>query len=355
MNLIPSGCQEASAIDIETVAGMIAGEQSPSGEIPWHRSGKTDPWDHVEAAMGLCIGTRLAEARQAFQWLAAQQNADGSWYAAYRNGVAQDLTRDTNMSAYIAVGLYHYYLVTGDKGFICRMWPTLRAAMDFAARMQAKTGQIYWALSPQGQVDPMALLTGSSSVAMSFKCALAIAKALGREMLGWQQAHAHLITAIGHRPDLFNMTKSRYSMDWYYPVLCGALTGDEAQHRIDRYWKKFVIEGQGVRCVSDQPWVTVAETCELVLALEAMGNRSLAEIVFGWISPRRYEDGAFWCGYTFPDMTVWPKERLTWTNAVVLMAADALFDLTPAAGLFRHHQPQGIEPAGPVVPVGSGK
>ncbi|MDP4917320.1 MAG: prenyltransferase, partial [Haliea sp.] len=26
--------------------------QRPSGEIPWFEGGYTDPWDHVEAAMG---------------------------------------------------------------------------------------------------------------------------------------------------------------------------------------------------------------------------------------------------------------------------------------------------------------
>ena len=31
-----------------------------------------------------------------------------------------------------------------------------------------------------------------------------------------------------------------------------------------------------------------------------------------------------------------PEEKITWTNAVVLMAADALYGLTPAANLFDH-------------------
>ena len=55
------------------------------------------------------------------------------------------------------------------------------------------------------------------------------------------------------------MMKSRYSMDWYYPVLCGAVTGEEARKRIDRSWEKFVVPDWGVRCVCDQPWVTTAE------------------------------------------------------------------------------------------------
>jgi hypothetical protein len=67
-----------------------------------------------------------------------------------------------------------------------------------------------------------------------------------------------------------------------------------------------------------------------------MGNADLAGIVFGWISDKCFEDGTFWCGYTFPDMVVWPEDKITWTNAVVLMALDALFQLTPAHDIFSH-------------------
>jgi hypothetical protein len=97
-----------------------------------------------------------------------------------------------------------------------------------------------------------------------------------------------------------------------------------------------MIDGQGTRCVSDQPWVTIAETSELVLTLHAMGNREKARIVFSWIQDRVYEDKTFWCGYTYPDMVIWPEEKISWTNAVALMAADALYDLTPGGRLFCH-------------------
>jgi hypothetical protein len=112
--------------------------------------------------------------------------------------------------------------------------------------------------------------------------------------------------------------------------------GQRARKRIDHLWKKFVIEGQGVRCVSDRPWITIAETAELSLALSAAGLRPLAQIVFNWIADKHYEDGMYWAGFTFPDITVWPEDRLTWTSAVVLIAADALYDLTPASRLFSH-------------------
>jgi hypothetical protein len=67
-----------------------------------------------------------------------------------------------------------------------------------------------------------------------------------------------------------------------------------------------------------------------------MGNATAAAAVFGWIAEKRFEDGTFWCGHTIPDMTVWPEEKITWTNAVVLLAADTLFRLTPAGQIFSH-------------------
>jgi hypothetical protein len=323
-------------VDAEALVALIEINQRPDGEIPWCQGQKTDPWDHVEAAMGLTIGGRFEAARRAFQWLAANQLADGSWFAAYRDGIPEDRTRDSNLTAYIAVGLYHYYRVTGDLDFVAAMWRNMACAMDFAIGLQTREGPIHWALDPTGRVDPMALLTGSSSIYMSLKCGLALADLLEKSKPSWEKARDLLRQAIRHKRPLFNMTKSRFAMDWFYPILVGALKGDDAHRRIDQYWKKFVVEGQGVRCVFDEPWVTIAETCELVLTLTAMGNRDLAGIVFSWISDKCFEDGTFWCGFTFPDMVIWPAEKITWTNAVVLMAADALFQLTPAHDLFSH-------------------
>ena len=82
--------------------------------------------------------------------------------------------------------------------------------------------------------------------------------------------------------------------------------------------------------------MTIAETSELSLALSAMGNMDLAKIVFNWISDRQYEDGSYWCGFTCPELIVWPEDKLTWTNAVALMAADAIYNLSPAGQIFSH-------------------
>lgn len=318
------------------VAELIRATQRPDGEIPWTDGGKTDPWDHVEAAMGLNVVGHSHSARRAFEWSATNQLPDGAWHSAYENGVPRDRTRESHMATYIAVGVYHDFLIHRDRDLLRAMWPTVTAAVEFALRLQAARGEVFWAVSPDGEVDPMALLTGASSVFMALKCAQAIAAELNESRPRWAAARHRLGHAIRECPHLFNMTKARFSMDWFYPILCGAATGEAAERRLDQYWKKFVITGQGVRCVSDRPWVTIAETCELCLTLCAMGLRNRAEIVFDWIVDRRYADGAYWCGFTFPDMIIWPEDRLTWTNAAVLLAADAIYGLTPGGELFDH-------------------
>lgn len=328
--------QVGLTVDLTGVAAQIVSTQRESGEIPWWDEGKTDPWDHVEAAMGLTIGGYLVEARRAYDWLRQIQRADGSWYASYIKGVPEDKTRETNMCAYIAAGIYHYFLSTGDTEFLVHMWPTVRSAIEFVLWLQAPGGEIYWAVSPEDQVDRMALLTGSSSIFFSLKCAIAIARLLNISVPAWETARDRLEIAINERPHAFNMTKSRFSMDWFYPILSGAVRGEAARRRIEKYWKKFVVENMGARCVSDQPWITMAETSELVIALHAMGNHSLAEIVFNWISDRTFDDGSFWCGFTVPNIVLWPEEKLSWTNAAVLLAADALYNLTPAGRIFSH-------------------
>ncbi len=333
--ILPRRAQKPD-LDIDLMASFIAGLQKVSGEIPWSDGGKTDPWDHVESAMALAVTGYLEEARRAYEWLAAIQLPDGSWWASYRDGVPDDMTKDTNMSTYVAVGLYHYYLTTRDRAFVRRIWPTVKRGIEFTLSLQAPGGQIYWAKNSDDVVDPMSLLTGCSSIFMSMKCALATAAVLGESHPSWEEALVKLGEAIRNRPSLFNMIKSRYSMDWYYPVLCGAVTGDDARKRIDKYWHKFVVPNWGIRCVSDRPWVTIAESAECVIALAAMGDFEQARTVMRWIERKKYDDGSYWMGVTFPDGVIWPEERTSWTSAAVILAWDALTDMSPASRLFSH-------------------
>ena len=311
----------------------IAAAQESSGAIPWFTGGHTDPWDHVECAMALTTAGLLGPARAAFEWCRQMQRADGSWPLQLRAGTVEDANSDTNFCAYIAAGVWHHVLVTADRAFATAMWPVVDAAINFVLDLQIGYGEIVWAKSETGPL-PEALLTGCASIFHSIRCAVALADFMGEPQPVWEIALGRLGHAIVDHPDAF-VEKDRYSMEWYYPILGGALRGPVAVDRLKGRWSDFVVDGLGIRCVDDRPWVTGAETCELVIALDAMGFNRQAGEQFSAMQHLRETDGSYWTGLVFADGKRWPEERTTWTGAAMILAADALSGATPASGLFR--------------------
>lgn len=313
-------------------------EQLPSGEIPWFQGSYADPWDHVEAAMGLSIAGELAAAERAYRWLRATQLEDGSWWAAYRDGVPDNRERrETNFVAYVATGVWHHYLISRSDAFLEAMWDCVERAVEFVLALQSEHGEIDWAVDGEGRAKGDALVTGCSSIYKSLECAHNIAVTTGRPRPAWLAAREALGQALRHRPERFDRTwesKSRYSMDWFYPVLTGAIQGSEARARLAARWDEFVEPGLGCRCVCEEPWVTVAESCELVMALLAAGDHARAVELYSWLHQWREQDGAYWTGYQMVEDLLWPEEQPTWTAGAILLAADALTKHTAAAGLF---------------------
>lgn len=307
-------------------AAWIASVQETSGAIPWYADGPLDTWNHVEAAMGLDVGGFHDEAAAAYRWLARVQNPDGSWFAEYRRGQATDDAKDSNFTAYVAVGVLHHALTCQDHAFLTELWPTVRAATDFVLRLRTADGTVRWRDS-----SSLVLVAGCSSVHQSLSCAAAIADRLGSPRPDWRTAAHDLASAIRSRPELFE-TKP-HSMDWYYPVLCGVLTGSAAEERLSAQWDRFVVPGLGVRCVSDQPWVTGGETAELALTLALRGDSRAAQLLDD-IGHLRHPDGSYWTGYQFANRVIWPQERTTWTAGAVLLATAALRDDPPTNTVF---------------------
>jgi len=324
-----------SAADVLATAGSICEVQQPDGMIPWFPGGHCDPWNHVESAMALTVCGFLAEARRAYEWLARSQLADGSWFNYYWPTAVKDQRLDTNVCAYVAAGLWHYTLVTGDPTLAVELWPMVEGAIEFVLRWQRPDGAVRWSVDAAGVPEAYALLTGSSSVYHSLRCALALAETLGEERPGWELAAGRLGHAVAHHQGSF-APKDEFAMDWYYPVLCGALQGAPGRDRLVRHWSTFVLPGAGVRCVSSGDWVTAAETAECVLALEALGMHATALELFAAGQELRLADGSYWTGLVFPSRATFPAgERTTYTAAAMVLAADALADASPAAGLFR--------------------
>ena len=321
--------------EIEATALSIASVQLPNGMIPWYAGGHADPWNHVEAAMALVLGGRRREAERAFQWLAAMQHSDGSWCYYYLADGVEESRRDPNVSAYVATGAWWYFLVTGDDRVLRELWPVIERAMAFVLSLQQRGGEILWSMDADGTPGRYALLTSSSSIHHSLRCAVAVAGHLGHQRPDWELAAGRVAHAVAQRPEAFE-AKDRWAMDWYYPVLCGAVAGDAGRARLLERWEEFVMDGLGVRCVHDEPWVTAAETAELVMALDAVGLTGRAAGLLEWTRHLRADDGAYWTGCVHPQCVRYPGgEQSSYTAAAVLLADHVVYGTSPAAGLFR--------------------
>ena len=324
-----------SRAEADRTADTIAALQLSSGMIPRFEGGVADPWNHVEAAMALTVAGRRTEADAAFEWLARIQRPDGSWHQYYTaEGIDQDKL-DANTIAYVSAGVWHHWLRFGDAGFLAEMWPVVQRALDFVLALQTPRGEILWARHADGTPWPFALLTGSSSISHSLRCGLATAHQVGEERPSWELALARLVHTVRHSGHEAFAPKDRWAMDWYYPVLAGVLQGAEARARLASRSRIFVHEGEGVRCVSNQDWVTTAETCECAMAHLAVGDQSAALALFEWAQRLREPDGSYLTGRAFPTKVSYPdRECTTYSAAAVLLAADALAGQGTASGLF---------------------
>jgi hypothetical protein len=219
--------------------------------------------------------------------------------------------------------------------FATRLWPTVERALEFVLGHRRADGLPLWAVEPASQPWSYALTTGSASIQHSLRCGAELADTLGAPKPQWRAAADTIVDVIADRPHAFE-PKRRWAMDWYYPVLTGALTGEAAKARLAEGWDTFAMEGLGIRCVSDEPWVTASETAECALAYAAIGDLSTAVDLLEWTRTHRRNDGSYWTGVVYPDAVLFPfDEHTSYTAAAVVLAVDAITGSSPASDLFR--------------------
>ena len=124
-------------------------------------------------------------------------------------------------------------------------------------------------------------------------------------------------------------------MDWYYPVLAGALTGEAAKARLAEGWDTFVMDGSAFaacrmnrgsqhRKLPSAPWPTRRSVTSI-----------RPPILLRWTRSHRLEDGSYLTGIVYPSLVTFPdQERSAYTGAAVILAADAISGASPASRLF---------------------
>jgi MMP endo-(1,4)-3-O-methyl-alpha-D-mannosidase len=328
-----------TAAELDRSARHLARLQQRNGMIPWFPGGHCDPWNLVECAMALDVAGLHGEAMAAYRWLVDTQLPSGAWHNYYAaDGTIEESKLDTNVCAYLATGALHHWLSTSSRRDAEALWPAVEEALNFVLAQRRADGIALWAIEADGtRTWDYALLTGTSSIAHALQCGARLGATLGHRRPRWILAAEQMRAAIVECPEAFE-PKERWAMDWYYPVLCGALDVSAGKARLADGWSTFVMDGLGVRCVSDEPWITASETAECALAFATIGDTDTAADLLQWTRAHRRPDGSYWTGIVYPDSIVFPfDEHTSYTAAVVILAADAICGTGPASGLFAPH------------------
>ena len=323
------------------IAKSIKTNQLDSGAIPSNADLSHDPWDHIEAIMGLNFLRDKESSDLALKWLKNNQNKDGSWYAKYSNNDPIELNKPTHFGPYISVAALHYFKIFSDKDKLFELWETIKSAIDFSIDLQNSNGTIPWSIDKNNEIENDFLLTGSSSILKSLECAIAISKILDLDSNEkWTKAYESLAYAVRNPEGLFDKKtdRSRFSMDSYYPIISGVLLDYEKEKYIKKIFKDFYVEGIGVKCVVDEPWVTVAETSEFIISLVISNELEEAKKILVEVMNISDSNDIPYMGWQYVENIFWPEEKPSWTAAALILAADSIFDFSPGSDILKDNQ-----------------
>ena len=231
--------------------------------------------------MALDVGGRFAEAERAYEWLRGMQHSDGSWHAYYQGDAVKEhdarhqrhvLRRQRRVAPLPAR--------TGDTGFLERAVPGRRARDRLRARQPApdrrdRMGRRPDACRGQGRaahrlVEHLLVVALRDRRGRATRTRASRLGALTRIARHRDRAPPRALPRQGTLGDGLVLPD---------PRRCAARATPPRRASPSK-WDTFVVPGRGVRCVSDQPWITAAETCELVMALDAIGLHDRAHELF---------------------------------------------------------------------------
>jgi len=332
--LRPRAAAVLSARARRASAAAIAAVQLRSGQIPHGPRGPTDPWNHVEAALALDLAGRHDDAARAYAWLVATERPGGGFLASFsHDGRPNAAHLDTNATCYLATGLLGRYLVTGRPADVRPYLPACFRALALACALEAGSGWLPWSLAPSGEPARESLLAATSSVVSSLRHGARLAAELGGAPPEPLAACADRLAERVAREEARFADRSDYAMDWYYPVLAGALPPQAGRERLEAGATRYVTE-HGVRCRASQRWVTTAETAEAAMAYATVGEVARAEALLATVADKRRAGGAYLTGLVYPERAEFPAGEVTTYSAAAVLLADDVLRRGVAAELF---------------------
>ena len=242
-------------------------------------------------------------------WFFNTLSQDGLIYPEFQNNKITHNHFESHHAPYIILPLMQAVLMGRGDLITSDIKSKIKIIFDQLDRFRDTDGYYNWARDKNGFCDN-SLITASMSIFLSLK-ALNNSSKIKFDQKLWSSK--------------FNrdgIDRSRFSMDFYYPYMCGVKNNKNVFHNS---LKDFYVEGLGVKCVKEEPWVTIAESCECIIALLVLGDIETAKKIFNNILQFKNDNGIFPTGYQYKMDIFWPEENSTWTNAAVIIAAHALF------------------------------
>ena len=240
--------------------------------------------------MALDVGGRFAEAERAYEWLRAMQHADGSWHAYYLGDDGEGaharhqrhlLRRERRVAP----------LPRDRRHRLPRASCSPSSSARSTSRSTTSTRPARSSGTPTRSASTARARCSPARRASTRRCAARSrppsASAASAPTGSCRSARSPSRSRTGPSASS-TRNAGRWTGTTRSSAACCAATRPKRASR--RSGTRSSSPGRGVRCVSDQPWITAAETCELVMALDAIGlhDRARDAVRVGAVpAPRR--------------------------------------------------------------------
>ena len=309
--------------ELYSAKNWILKNQKDNGEILWDDKGKWDFWDHCECLIALSIYEEWEAFRRGLDFCLNMVDQEGLVKSQYINGkISQDYF-EAHHAPYIYLPLLQKYYIDNDINYLLKYRSEIHQIYKGTKKFKDADGYYHWALDQNGLLDDT-LVTSSCSLELSRRAYNKICELIQDEEFIDHNIIISNTKLNSNKFDRGGINRSRFSMDSYYPILCDSGTKEDA----NKILNKFYVNGLGIKCVEEEPWVTFAESSECIMALYKVGLKKEATKIFDEVLKHKNSKGYFPTGYQYDLGIYWPEEDSTWTNAAIIMAADCIHDIT---------------------------